>query len=434
MRNYRLLKIIASFVFAIIFLFSTGQFSLADSDNAVVINIHGEINDALVAYLDREVTAAQENGAEVIILDIDTWGGFIHSSERINDILSNVQVPTIAYISKKAVSAGVMVTISCDKVAMTPGSNSGAAETIPNDEKTLSAWVGMLTSAAEVAGRPIDVVKSMADKRMVIDGLIEEGALLNITANQAVEYGYADVVASSHQEALTAFGYEGYDISTADVTTADKVARILTGSIALNILFSAGIFFMIMEIFTAGFGAFGILAILCFALYFFGGVIAGYTQWWAVALFIIGAVALGIELIVPGFGIFGAIGIVFTLLGLLFSAKNMREIVIRGGIALVVCVVSIPIMIKIFGRLKIFDKIILKSSSSAEEGYIVPTPQRLSINGMTGIAATDLRPSGMAQIDGRRIDVLSIEGFVNKGTKIKVIETKGNRIVVESQK
>ncbi len=425
-------KNIALFLFALTLItLSFQSVVFAQGEKAVVINVHGEINDALVAYLDREVQNAQDNSADVIIIDIDTWGGFIASAERIHNILSEVSIPTIAYISQKAVSAGVMVTISCDYVAMVPGSHSGAAETIPNDEKTLSVWVGLLTAAAEEAGRPVDVVRAMADKREVIDGLSTEGQLLDITAQKAVEYGYADVVASSHEEALAYFGFDGYIITTAEVTTADTVARILTGQIALTILFTAAVFFMILEVFTAGFGLFGILSIACFVLYFFGGVIAGFTEWWAVVLFAIGAIFLIIEFIIPGFGVFGIIGIVFTLFGLMFAARSFRDFILSGGITLAVAIISIPIMFKLFGRLKIFDKIILKHGETSDQGYLAPSENTISAIGKEGITVTDLRPAGMAKIDGMRMDVISHEGFIKQGTNVKVINTSGNRIVVE---
>ncbi len=431
MRKNCFLKIALSFLLAFIFVFLQQGFVFAEGDKAVVINIHGEINEALVAYLDREVQKAQENGADVIILDIDTWGGFVYSAEGIHDVLSKTQIPTIAYISKKAVSAGVMITISCDMVAMTPGSHSGAAETIPNDEKSLSAWVGLLTAAAEENGRPVDVVKAMADKREIVEGLSDEGELLSITAQKAVEYGYADIVSTSHQDALSSFGFENYSVTTAEVSTADAAARFLTSQIVLSILFAAGIFFMIMELFTAGFGLFGILAIISFALYFFGGVVAGYTEWWAVVLFVLGAVFFVIEIIVPGFGIFGILGIILTLFGLMFSARSIKDFIFRVGIAILVCVVSIPIMLKIFGRLKIFDKIILKKGETSEEGYLAASEHTLSVLGKTGKTATMLRPSGMAIIEGKRVDVLSNEGVISSGVDIIVIDTSGNRILVE---
>ena len=431
MRKNKAIKAAVSFLFAIICVIVPQSFAFASENSAVVINLHGEINEAMAAYLDREIQNAEAAGAEVVILDIDTWGGFVFAAESIHDILSKTELDTIAYISKKAVSAGVMIAISCDMVAMTPGSHSGAAETIPNDEKTLSAWVGMLTAAAEESGRPVDVVKAMADKREQIEGLTSEGELLDITPQQAVEYGYADIIATSHEDALSAFGYADYETSTAEVSTADKAAMFLTSQTVLSILFTAGVFFMIVELFTAGFGLFGILSIICFALYFFGGFIAGYTEWWAVVLFVLGAVFFVIEIIIPGFGIFGILGIVLTLLGLMFSARSLRDFVIQAGITLAVCAVSIPIMFKLFGRLKIFDKIILKHGETSEEGYLAASQHTLSILGETGMTVTLLRPSGMAVINGKRVDVLSHEGIIESGVEVKVIDTSGNRVVVE---
>jgi membrane-bound serine protease (ClpP class) len=199
----------------------------------------------------------------------------------------------------------------------------------------------------------------------------------------------------------------------------------------LSILFYAGVFFMILELFTAGFGMFGIISIICFVIYFFGGVIAGYTEWWSLVLFILGIIAIAIELTIPGFGVFGAVGIVLVLLGLMFSARTMQEFFTRAGIAIIICIVSIPIMIKLFGRLKLFDKIVNKSVEATEEGYTVPKKERVDILGMTGITKTPLRPSGMAFINDKLFDVLSIEGFVDSGVNIKVIETSGNRIIVK---
>ena len=127
MRKHYAAKIALSLLMAAVFVLSGQSFSLAQNEGeAVVINIHGEINGALISYLEREVKKAEKAGAEVIIIDIDTWGGFVFAAEQINDILSSANIPTIAYISKKAVSAGVMITISCDMVVMTPGSHSGA--------------------------------------------------------------------------------------------------------------------------------------------------------------------------------------------------------------------------------------------------------------------------------------------------------------------
>jgi membrane-bound serine protease (ClpP class) len=82
--------------------------------------------------------------------------------------------------------------------------------------------------------------------------------------------------------------------------------------------------------------------------------------------------------------------------------------------------------------MKLFDRIVNKTSETTDEGYIVPTKERVDILNMTGITKTPLRPSGMATINGKIFDVLSIEGFIDSGVNIKVIDTSGNRIIVQS--
>ena len=131
-------------------------------------------------------------------------------------------------------------------------------------------------------------------------------------------------------------------------------------------------------------------------------------------LFIFGAVFLVIEIIIPGFGIFGIVGIVLTLLGLMFSARSIQDFIFRGGIALIVCVVSIPIFFKIFGGLKLFDKIILKHGETSDMGYLAPSEHTLSVLGKTGKTATVLRPAGMAVIDGRRCRRIITRGLYRR--------------------
>ena len=429
MRN--IIKKIGIYTLLCALVLSSWQVAHADNGKAVAIEIHGEINEALVGYLKREVANAHENGAEVILLDIDTWGGFVDSAEKINGIIESSSIPTVAYVSKKAVSAGVMVAISCDHIVMAPGTHMGAAETIPNTEKILAAWVGMLSAVAERQGRPIDVITAMADKRIQIDGLTQEGQLLSVTPEQAQKWGVSDGIASSREDALSAMGYDGMEIVTAEMSVADRFARFLTGTTMLNILFTVGILCFIIELFTAGFGLFGFIAIGCFALYFFGGFIAGHTQWWAIVLFIGGAIMLGIEMAIPGFGVFGSIGIIMVLMGLAFSARDFNQFIIRMGIALLVCAAAIPILIKLFGHLRLFDRLTNTETESTSEGYHAHSHDIETLIGMAGEVITPLRPAGSARINGRRMDVVSQGDFIDAGTEVVVVDVEGNRVIVE---
>ena len=396
-----------------------------------VIKLQGEVNDAMAKYLERELKVAEENNQKAII-DIDTWGGLVISAEEISNILLNTPVETTAYVSGKAISAGVILTISCDRVAMSPTAVIGAAETIPNTEKALSAWKGILSVAAEQKDRPTDVILAMADVRIVIDGYSKEDDLLTLTSSQAVDLGVSDAVCSSVDDVIKYFNL-GKTYSTAPYSLSDKVASVITSITAMNIFFILGFAFMILEIFTVGFGVAGVLSIICFSLYFFGGFLAGSAQWWSAALFILGILALVIEMFIPGFGVFGISGLILCVLALVFSSNSIEQFATRTILAIGVCAVLIPIFIKIFGKLKLFDRIANKEMQTVGEGYVISQVSD-EIVGKTAMAVTELRPIGIIELDGKRMDAFSEEGFLAKGSQVIVTGKKSSSVVVRKVK
>jgi len=425
--------IFATIVFLLLAVFAVqGSSASAEADDSIyVIEIHGEISDAMAAYVDREISEAVSSGASAVMLDIDTWGGFLTAADSMHASIAACPVPVIAYVSVKAVSAGVMIAVSSDYIFMAPGTHMGAAEPIPFSEKVLSAWVGMLSSAAEQNHWPVDVVSAMADKRIAIEGLTEEGQLLSVTPEQAVAFGVCDAVARSRTEAAELAGYREAGLVVSEVTMADSFARFITSGTALNILFILGILFAVMEIFTAGFGIFGILSIVCFGLYFFGGFLAGYTHWWAIALFIAGAVFLVIEIFMPGFGVFGIAGLVLIFLGLVLSARDFSQFAVRAGLAVLVCLAVIPAAVKLFGKTRIFQRFINTESENTEQGFTAGSAGDGIVPGQKGVALTDLRPSGTARIEGKRLDVVAAGGYIARGSEITVVKSTAHSIQVE---
>lgn len=408
------------------------EISYADGEDVYVINLHGEVTSAMASYLEREIEKAQDLGYE-IVLDIDTWGGVMGAADSINNILLSLDEMTTAFVSSKAVSAGVILAISCDNVAMAKDAFIGAAEPMPNTEKVLSAWKSMLAITANEKGRPVDIILSMADSRIVIEDLAADGELVTLSADQAIRYGVADKICEDIDDVIKTFNL-GNDYVNAAYTTADRFAKFLTGSVTLSILFTLGILLAIMEIFTAGFGIAGIASLLCFGLYFFGGYIAGFTEWWSIALFVLGAVCIVVELTIPGFGIFGILGIIFSIMGLAFSSSSIIEFFKLSAIALAACIIAVPIMIKIFKRAKILDKLTNteKIGSTDEENEISSDVNPLL--GKVGYTITALHPSGKVMIEGKRMDVMANNEFIDKNQEVYIVENKNFNIIVEKVK
>ena len=138
---------------------------------------------------------------------------------------------------------------------------------------------------------------------------------MDMTAEEAEAYGYADAIIKGEEEAIAYLGWSDAQIYNAEPDFKIKIAQFLTSMEVASLLLLIGMIAVVIEIFAPGFGLPGIIGIVCFSLYFGGNFLAGNTEWWAVLLFIIGLVLLGIEMAVPGFGIFGISGIIAVLAG-----------------------------------------------------------------------------------------------------------------------
>jgi len=318
-------------------------------------------------------------------------------------------------------------------VMMADSAVIGAAETIPNDEKTLSTWVGILKSAAEARGRDANIVAAMADKRIVIDGVTQADQLLTLGAQQARDFGICDGTAANLNEALERLGYGDAAVSEQPMSFSARAAQFLTSTTIASLLFIAAIVCMGIEIFTPGFGIFGALSILFFGLYFGGSFLAGYAQWWTAALFVFGIVMVGIEIAVPGFGVFGILGILGIGVGLLFSARDLASFLVVFASGVAGSAVLLPVLYQIFKRLGLVRKVVLFGNMETAQGY-TSHEKGESFIGKQGIAETDLRPAGYARFHGTRYEVVSNGAYILKGSAVAVVLHTPGRIVVDEVK
>jgi membrane-bound serine protease (ClpP class) len=423
---------LAALVAATLCLFALAGRAQASAGEVVLLEVTGEVNAAMTAYIGDAINSAEAAGSPVVLV-LDTYGGQILEADNIKNILLNATVPVSCYITRNALSAGTLIAISCERIIMAPGAVIGAAETIPNDEKTVSTWVGILTSAAEARGRDTQVVAAMADKDIAIEGVTEAGSLLTLGAAEAGALHISDGTAQTQDEALSLLGYAEYTNDEQRMSFPVLAAQFLTSTSVMSILFIAAIICMGIEIFTPGFGVFGVLSIICFALYFGGSYIAGYAEWWSIALFVAGVVLLGIEIAVPGFGIFGILGILCIVAGMIFAARDFVTFLTVLGVGIVGAGVGLPLIYLLLKKLGLLRRLALEKGMLPEEGYASHehTP---SLVGKTGAAMSDLRPAGIAAIDGGRQSVVSSGEYIEKGTAVVVVEHTPGRVVVEEIK
>lgn len=218
---------------------------------------------------------------------------------------------------------------------------------------------------------------------------------------------------------------------------AERVVSAITQPLVSVLLTTLGIVGLLVELRTPGFGALGIVGLVCLALFFGAYWIVRLAEFEELTLVGIGPTLLAVEIVVtPGFGLAGVLGIVALVAGLGLSllgegATTGAVVASLGRIAisLILAVALGAALFFVLPRVPFARGIVLTAGLPGEVVAAPPEPTR-SLVGATGTAATPLRPAGAAWIDGERVDVLTDGELVAQGTAIEVIKHEGSRVVV----
>lgn len=407
----------------------------ADTSTVYVIPIEDEVERGLQAFIERGIEEAEDAGAEAIIFEIDTPGGFVDAADGIARLLNKTKLETLAFINQDALSAGAFLALHNDEIYMHPNGRMGAAQVIDQAgnaaaDKANSAWLASMRSAAQTADRDPDYALAMADATMELPELgVGEGELLTLDAQEAEQVGYSQGTVSSLDELLALKGYENASVVTVDETFSESLARFLTNPIVVPILLSIAGLGLLLELFTPGVGIPGFIGLTSLLLFFYGHLVAGLAGYESIILLVIGFGLLVAEFIIPG-GVAGFLGIAAILGSILLAGGDLKSTAIAVLIAMIVATVGMVIVVKFFGkRLDLFKRIILTDATDTEHGY-VSTTNRPELVGKIARSVTALRPSGTIKLDDERIDAVSEGRFIDNGKDVKIIKVEGSRIVV----
>lgn len=399
-----------------------------------VVSIEGTIEPGLASYVKRVLNEAEAAHADAILVEVNTFGGRVDAATEIRDYILEFPGQSIAYVKGRAWSAGALITLAAEKIAMARTASIGAAETIPKEEKQISALRGEFEATAENRGRDAKIAAAMVDADISIEGVVREGKLLTLTAQRGKELGFIDLIAASREEVLAEFGLGEAKIADPVQNWAEKLARFLTDPTVSSILLALGFLGLLFEVTTPGWGVPGTVGVIALFLFFGGRLVIGLAGWGVIGLFILGFVLLLIEVfLIPGFGITGISGIISIFASLVLSFRNIREASFAISFAVVVSFLAIIVMAKRLGKSKAFGRLVLRTAEHTDDGYVA-TPVRQDYVGKVGYTLTFMRPSGTVIIDGERIDAVTEGDFLKEGCEIEVIKVEGPRLVVRASK
>ncbi|CDZ75119.1 nodulation efficiency protein D (NfeD) [Peptoniphilus sp. ING2-D1G] len=411
----------------IIVLFGTKIF--ADSERAYVIPVDSEINNSTVSFIKESINKAEAEGADVLVFEIDTYGGSVFSAEQIKNMIIATDLKTVAYVNNKAESAGVLISIACEKLYMNVTSTIGSAETIPNTEKNISFWRSLLRDTAQYRGRNAEVVEAMADSDVVIDSLSPKGKLVNLTANEAKEYGVADGVVKNIGELWENLEMSKENVKFADMSMSQKFVKAISTSSISTLLLMLGMMGFLFEIFSPGFGVGGVISIISFSLFFIGNIISGNSNWYSVFVFLLGLVLIFVEILIPGFGIAGISGIIAVVIGIVLALGSIETAITSLSISIIITIIFGVFLVKRGMKSRLFRKFTLTKASTTEEGYYSNEKPDLKLKDI-GITVSTLRPIGYIKVDGEKYEAIAYGGFIEKNVEVEVCEIVSQKIYV----
>lgn len=519
--------------------------ALPGGSNIAILPVKDMIYGFTLKSLERRIDRAVAEGADLIIIEIDTNGGMVTAAIDICKLLKDrqrVTVPTVAWVHPKAYSAGIIIGSACDELVMSSGASTGASAPVSlmgdmepterakavspilaefrnnasrNDydfaifhamtvlgvklymvehketgERRVVNQVdyGLMVNGQEPGSSFFDAIKrggmSATDPARLLevaretatdddlsrwtpvekmpsgqyypDGMIHDGmSLFTVDEVLAQDIGLSQATLSTDAEVRQHFA--GANLTRINQTWSEGLAGFLTHPITKAILVAMLLVGTYLEMQSPGFGLGGALALVALIALLVSPFVIGLSDVWFVLVFVLGLVLLAVELLfTPTFGVLGIVGVVLMIAGLIFSAvptgggtlpippREMWDRLLQstlwtvlglgGGIA------CVAVLMRYLGELPMFQRFILSDSQLA---YTSETPAEpiagdevlgdghIQLGDLGRVAASGLRPTGRADFGDVEVDVVSHGSWIEPGTKVKVVEVHGNRIVVD---
>ena len=412
----------------LVLLFSSATAIVAQEDGARHVNvleIEGAVTPIMISYIDRGIATSEDDGAEALIIKLNTPGGQIDLMNEIVQLLLEADVPTVVYVSPRgayAASAGTLITLGAHVAAMAPGTTIGAASPVGSEGEDLGE-----TMEQKVKEDLKAQARALADRRgeeaiAWAESAIEEAKAA--TAEEALEMGVIDFVADDLDHLLEQMDGFGVEVNSQEMTLhvasaevrelpmsfVEQALHIITNPTIAFILLTIGINAILFELSSPGGYVAGIVGVLCLLLAFYAlGVLpVNYTGLLLIGLAFVLFIA---EIKAPTHGALTVGGIVSLVAGalLLFNSPLYR--------VSISAVVAVAVVTGLFFAFAV-TKVVMahrKPAVTGKEGLI----------GQLAEARTFLEPEGKVFLKGELWDATAVDGPIGVGETVKILAVDG---------
>ncbi len=407
-----------------------------DTPLVIVLTVDDAVAPPMVEYLKRGLSWADQQGAELVILQINTPGGSIDSMNEVIQLIRNSRVPVVVYVAPSgamAGSAGTVVVLAGHAAAMAPDTAIGAASPVGAQGEDLGQ-----TIQAKVKNILKATVRSLAQRRGQRAIELAEQTIDNAAAasdEEALAVGMVDFIAVDIPDLLRQLDGFKVEINSGEQTLVTKDARVetvsesfierllavLTNSAIVFLLITIGVQAILIEISSPGGWVAGFIGVVCLALAAYGlGVLP--VNWFGVVFLIVAFVLFILDIKAPTHGALTAAGTVSLIVGALvmFNSPNVPNFQR----------VPVPLIIGASLSTGIIFFVIMLIGVRAQK-----TPVSMGIEslvGRVGTTRTDLAPRGQVQLGGElwTAELVETEGALSAGERVKVVAVDGLRLLV----
>jgi membrane-bound serine protease (ClpP class) len=309
-----------------------------------------------------------------------------------------------------------------------------------------------MASTAEKRGRSKEIARGMVDEELTFTHLVigrdsikvddiegrKDGKLISLTTEQALKYKIADGTAENMEALLDSLGYSSVKTIETTENWSEAIVRFLTNPVVASLLTTFGFLGILFELQSPGWGIPGFVGLACLILSLSASYIAQLATMSDMLFILTGLALIFLEaLVIPGFGVAGLGGIGLMIYGLyllLLPDVPVGEEVLGQAmdgflIGLVGAVIGLVLLVKLMIKTKFWEQLTAPDTQKKEDGYS-NTLGWESLKGQTGIADTDLHPSGWVRVKDQRIFVVSEGEFIEEGKEIQILSVDGNRVLV----
>ncbi len=415
----------------------------------MTMKIDQEIDPRMNRYTELALDNADEIGADIVIIEMDTYGGALNDADDIRTRILNYEKPVYVWINKDAASAGALISIACDSIYMARGASIGAATVVTADgaaapDKYQSYMRSIMRSTAEAQGRDPKIAEAMVDENLEVDTISSKGEVITFSTSEAITYGFCEAQLNSIEEILERQQITNYEIETFELSSTEKVISIFLNPFISGILILIIIGGIYFELQTPGLGFPIVASIIAVILYFVPYYLNGLAENWEIIVFFVGIVLLAAEIfVIPGFGIAGIAGLIFTIGSLVlvmlnndtfdFSFVEADDLFIAISTTMAGLLGAIVVMF--IGGVRLtnsdfFKRIALQDTQDRNQGY-TSNFKTESFIGKRGKTYTVLRPSGKIIIDDDIYDAYTRGNYIDKDVEVEVVAEDGTSLKVK---